>query len=76
MQTVGGRASEAHQRRRKKASLPGVEVEAGGSEARLEKLGRGHPPRWGLVGPVSLRVAGNQRKVFSRGLPTASHRTF
>lgn len=28
------------------------------------------------MGPVSLRVAGNQQKVFSRGLPTVSHRTF
>lgn len=50
-------------------------MEAGGSEARLEKAGRDHPPRWGLVGPVSLRVAGSQQAL-RRGLPPVFSRTF
>lgn len=78
MQRVGGGASEAHPRRRKRPVFleSEVEVEAGGSEARLGKAGRDHPPRWGLVGPVSLSMAGSQQKALRRGLPTVFSRTF
>lgn len=62
MQSLGG--GEAHLRNRKKSSVTGVEilqVEAGGSEVRLEKALR-PPAWWGLLGRVSLRAAWSQQR--------------